>query len=203
MVVGCWVMAFLLGSAPLLGWSESANNNITNSTCQFMNVMSMSYMVFFNFLGCILIPMLCTGALYAYIFYQIRKRLQNRDAESSAYYHQERSLACSLLLVLLLFVLCWLPIHLINIAHYAGKVVPKPVVYIGILLSHANSALNPVVYTFKVPKIQKAYREIWRRSIQGCGNQKPSNSSQGNLTPCSNPVKLQNSKDLSDDVTEL
>ncbi|XP_048111267.1 adenosine receptor A3-like [Alosa alosa] len=164
-VGGCWITACLLGSVPLLGWSLHTSQNTTiNSThpptCKFMDVMSMSYMVFFNFLGCILLPMLCTAALYAYIFHLIRRRLQSWNGESSAFYQRERSLACSLLFVLVLFALCWLPIHLINIAIYANKDVHETVLYTGILLSHANSAVNPVVYTFKVPRIKKAYRDI-------------------------------------------
>lgn len=216
-VVLCWVMASVLGSVPLLGWNQSAYHSVTNHTsnhtssptCTFINVMSMSYMVFFNFLGCILLPMLCTGALYAYIFHRIHKRLQHRDAESSAYYHRERNLASSLLLVLFLFGLCWLPIHLLNIAHYAGRDVPKTAVYVAILLSHANSAVNPVVYAFKVPKIEKVYSEIWRRYILGCGNQVPSGSSPENttnLTPCSNQLntlKLQHSREILDCATDL
>lgn len=140
-------------------------------------------MVFFNFLGCILLPMLCTAVLYTSIFRRIHKQLRNRDAASSDYYQRERSLACSLVLVLVLFALCWLPIHLINIILlWAPSIVPKEVVYAGILLSHANSAINPAVYTFKVPRIQKAYGEIWRRYMPDCGNQGLSSSSPDNTT---------------------
>ncbi|KAL2103052.1 hypothetical protein ACEWY4_002220 [Coilia grayii] len=189
-VVGCWLAACLLGSlppytsftstSPSSSTSLSSSNSSTFSSpsvCQFVAVMSMSYMVLFNFVSCILLPMLGTAALYAYIFRRISRQLRRRDAVSRHYYRRERSLARSLVLVLALFAVCWLPIHLVNVAVYCGSEPPQGLIYLGILLSHANSAVNPVVYTFKVPKIQKAYAEIWRRYVLGCGRQEHSDSS--------------------------
>ncbi|XP_063073780.1 adenosine receptor A1-like [Engraulis encrasicolus] len=169
-VIGCWMGACFLGSVPLLGWTNpqsasyyTSSSSSSSISCQFMVVMSMSYMVFFNFVSCSLVPMLCTSALYAYIFWRISRQLHSREVVSKHYYRRELSLARSLVLVLALFAICWLPIHLLNVATYWGWQVPQGLVYMGIILSHANSAVNPVVYTFKVPRIQKAYVRILRR----------------------------------------
>ncbi|XP_063073781.1 adenosine receptor A1-like [Engraulis encrasicolus] len=182
-VIGCWIGAFLLGSVPLLGWTNPQSSSSSPSSppvCQFVVVMSMSYMVFFNFVSCSLVPMLCTSGLYAYIFWRISRQLHSRDVASKHYYRGERSLARSLALVLALFAICLLPMHFVNVA------VPRGVTYLAILLSHANSAVNPVVYTFKVPRIQKAYVQIWRSCVLWCScggdsKQEQSGSSSDNM----------------------
>lgn len=88
-------------------------------------------------------------------------------SETGGYNQKEHKLARSLVLVLALFIVCWLPLHLTTaITYYNQNIhVPSIALYFGILLSHGNSMVNPVVYAFKIPKIKQEYRKIWRRVI--------------------------------------
>ncbi|XP_036386671.1 adenosine receptor A3-like [Megalops cyprinoides] len=171
-VGACWLVSCVLGLTPMFGWYNhdtlASLGNSTTIVCQFIAVIPMSYLVYFNFFGCILLPLLVMVALYAHLFHTIRMRLMEsraRNAESQAYYAKEKNLAKSLALVLLLFAACWLPLCLMNCMAFFGNPVniPHAVFYVGIVLSHANSAVNPIVYAFKVPKISKAYLQIWSR----------------------------------------
>lgn len=184
-VILCWVMSCLLGFTPLFGWNNYTNlatyGNKTTPTpipsslplpaCTFLSVVSLPFMVYFNFFGCVLAPLLVMTLLYARVFWSLQGRLRDSLPQARASLLRERRLAVSLALVLLLFAGCWMPLHLMNCALLicGPEAVPQGALYTGILLSHANSAVNPVVYAYRIPKIQQAYSHIWRWTVQGAG----------------------------------
>ncbi|XP_035243403.1 adenosine receptor A3-like [Anguilla anguilla] len=186
-VVGaCWLLAFAFSFTPMFGWynhqtlAKMVVENSTTIVCTFLSVMPMTYMVYFQFFGCTLLPLLVMCALYVHVFRSISKRLRRSQApgaESHAYYAKERKLAKSLLLVLVLFAIGWLPLNVMNCVTIFGGDVPLVAIYIGILLTHVNSAVNPVVYAFKVPKIRSAYLRAWRKCAL-CGQQGVSQSTE-------------------------
>ncbi|XP_004853776.1 adenosine receptor A3 isoform X1 [Heterocephalus glaber] len=160
----CWLVSLLVGLTPMFGWNRKLISkelqNVTSCPCSFRHIMSMEYMVFFSFLTWIFIPLLVMCAIYLDIFYVIRNKLsQNFSAskETSAFYGREFKAAKSLFLVLFLFALCWLPLSIINCAFYFKVNVSDDVLFLGILLSHANSVMNPIIYACKMKKFKETY----------------------------------------------
>lgn len=180
----CWILSFLTGLVPMIGWNNhSAHGNLSSSSyivCKFTTVMSMDYMVYFNFFGWVVVPLTIMIALYGEIFTVIRQQL-NRRAEATSdgdkYYQKELKLAKSLALVVLLFALCWLPLHIMNCINFFCPEchIPKFAVYAGIFMSHVNSALNPLVYAFRIKRFRVTLIQITR----GCMLCKPPEP-----TPC-------------------
>ncbi|XP_005987660.1 adenosine receptor A1b [Latimeria chalumnae] len=172
----CWIVSFVIGLTPMFGWSNlnklkqnSSNGSDFIITCKFETVISMEYMVYFNFFGWVLPPLLLMLMIYVEIFYLIRKQL-NKKASISAgdprkYYGKELKLAKSLALVLFLFAVSWLPLHTLNCITLFCPSCNKPifVTYVAIFLSHGNSAVNPVVYAFRINKFRKAFALIWKK----------------------------------------
>ncbi|KAM6168915.1 adenosine receptor A3 [Erethizon dorsatum] len=160
----CWLVSLLVGLTPMFGWNGKLTSkelqNVTICRCSFRPIMSMEYMVFFSFFTWIFIPLVVMCAIYLNIFYVIRNKLsQNLSAskETGAFYGREFKTAKSLFLVLFLFALCWLPLSIINCALYFKVRIPDDVMFLAILLSHANSMMNPIVYACKIKKFKETY----------------------------------------------
>lgn len=164
----CWFFAVPLSFTPMFGWNEGLKTFNSSDKCMFMNVITLNYLVYFNFFLCTLTPLLVMTVLYAYVFCYIRENLREKPGngaqnQSKNYLTKEKQLASSLALVLALFALSWLPLHIMNCISLFTNHAIKIAFHIGISLSHANSAVNPVVYAFKIKKIKRAYIHIWKR----------------------------------------
>ncbi|XP_036425572.1 adenosine receptor A1-like [Colossoma macropomum] len=170
----CWFTAALLSFIPMFGWHNYntwTGTTLANSTsfeCSFFTVNSRSYLVNFIFFGFFLPLLAVVTGLHCYIFLTTRRQFRANigvATESHTYYQKEHRLAASLVLVLGLFVVCWLPLFLMHtIKLYGPNIeVPSVIIHIGVLLSHANSAVNPIVYAFRIPKIKEEFRKLYMR----------------------------------------
>ncbi|XP_036818735.1 collagen alpha-1(I) chain-like isoform X2 [Oncorhynchus mykiss] len=68
-----WCLALFSGSIPLMGWHESLP---PSGACLFPCVVNLSYMVYFNFLGCVLVPLVVMFIIYGHIFLTVRQQLR-------------------------------------------------------------------------------------------------------------------------------
>ncbi|KAM9813748.1 adenosine receptor A1-like [Neosynchiropus ocellatus] len=176
-VAVCWMVAVPLSFTAMHRMDGSRPPSNTTDVCRFISVIPMPYLVYFNFFLCTLTPLIVMAILYICIFRRIRGSLQNKPGSSIQdnsrdYLKKEREIAGSLLVVLVAFALCWLPLHIMNCVDYFGPPVDQAFFHVGIFLSHANSAVNPVIYAFKIKKIRREYHQIWRRNFT-CAEQSP------------------------------
>ncbi|KAM5182231.1 adenosine receptor A3 [Mantella aurantiaca] len=163
-----WIVSFLVGLVPMFGWNKKSKSYYLE--CQFLSVMRMDYMVYFNIFGWVFLPMLVILALYIEIFYLIRKHIKKNTSNTRSrgiFYGKEYKTAKSLALVFLLFAISWLPMSILNCYIYFTEDTKyssalKLLISVGILLSHANSAMNPIVYAFKIKKFKDSYTQILR-----------------------------------------
>ncbi|XP_069507761.1 adenosine receptor A2b-like [Ambystoma mexicanum] len=201
-----WALAVFLGMIPLFGWNnlhaverqcsnqesnvapESVAPSPANETrppcrlvaCYFEVVVDMNYMVYFNFFGCILLPLLCMLFLYIHIYNvacrQLRQMLPKgaanvRGGKTQAFLLKEIHVAKSLAIIVGLFALCWLPIHILNCLPIFCPDCRRPPIWLldlAIAFSHANSVLNPVIYAFRLREFRRAFcglvgRACWLR----------------------------------------
>jgi hypothetical protein len=190
-IVCAWVAAIGVGLLPAFGWNLRGTYR---QVCAFLDVNDMSYMVYFNFFGCVLLPLLLMLGIYCYIFHVVRKQIRQIAALQVSYAtssddgsdnaasgdtqlgKQRRSLASEsrsakwFAVVLALFALCWLPLHIINIILHIHHTTNIYVLYVAIILSHANSAMNPVLYAYANTKFKSAFRRLLGLEKGGVGS---------------------------------
>uniref|UniRef100_A0AAF6YR56 Adenosine A2b receptor n=1 Tax=Bos taurus TaxID=9913 RepID=A0AAF6YR56_BOVIN len=183
-IAALWVLAFGIGLTPFLGWNDrkiatnctepgdaATNVSCCLIRCLFENVVPMSYMVYFNFFGCVLPPLLIMLVIYVKIFLVACRQLQRTELmdHSRTVLQREIHAAKSLALIVGIFALCWLPVHTINCASLFqptwAKVKPKWAINTAILLSHANSAVNPIVYAYRNRDFRYTFHKIISRYI--------------------------------------
>ncbi|KAK5888041.1 hypothetical protein CesoFtcFv8_016583 [Champsocephalus esox] len=187
-----WILSFVIGLIPFFGWNmkscnSSVADNATNASlvgrggnvlqschlqCYFESVVDMHYMVYFNFFVCVLPPLLIMLGIYIKIFTVARKQLRqielkcvgNGDSQHHGLLQKEIRAAKSLSIIVGLFAVCWLPVHILNcLTLFYDLTQPVHVMYVAIILSHANSAVNPIIYAYRIQDFRNTFRKILAR----------------------------------------
>lgn len=186
----CWVLSILIGLTPMMGWYKTAESNGECPPglirCMFENVVVMTYMVYFNFFGCVLIPLLLMLGIYLCIFMVARHQLKLmelkgvRGEKPGSTLQKEIQAAKSLAIIVGLFAVCWLPLHIINCFTLfcpGCARAPELIMYVAIILSHGNSVINPFIYAYRIREFRQTFRKIIHRHILGRRQQLESSSS--------------------------
>ncbi|XP_053313547.1 adenosine receptor A3 [Spea bombifrons] len=175
-IVCVWIVSFLMGLVPMFGWNNSSNleeEQMNYLNCTFTSVMSMEFIVYFNTIGWVFLPLMIMLVLYIEIFYLIRKQLKQTTSKTTGkgvFYGKEQKTAKSLALILFIFALSWLPLSIQNcISFFIPEVLKssafQSILHLTILLSHSNSAMNPIIYAFKIQKFKDTYIRIIKTYI--------------------------------------
>ncbi|XP_035796693.1 adenosine receptor A1-like [Amphiprion ocellaris] len=169
-ILTTWLLAFLIGLVPLMGWHKTPPDS---GHCFFILVVDMTYMVYFNFFACVLTPLVIMFLIYAQIFVTVKRQVRRiacersgrgaGQARAAASMRREMKTATSLFLVLFLFTICWIPLHVINcfLLLCPRCFVPLELLLTAIILSHANSAVNPFLYAYTMTAFRDTFKAIF------------------------------------------
>ncbi|XP_029372026.1 adenosine A2a receptor b isoform X2 [Echeneis naucrates] len=189
----CWVFSVGIGLTPMLGWNTGGMPTANSSSCPegmteclFEGVVTLDYMVYFNFFGCVLVPLVVMLVIYANIFMAARHQLRlmglkvahapipgemtTSSSSSRSTLQREVHAAKSLAIIVGLFAVCWLPLHIINCFNHLCHNCNRPhiwVMNIAIILSHANSVVNPFIYAYRIREFRQTFRRILYQHVLG------------------------------------
>ncbi|CRK98611.1 CLUMA_CG012025, isoform A [Clunio marinus] len=177
----CWVFGSVIGFLPVFGW----HNGTEDEQCFFTEIMDYNYLVFLYFTTIItpsIILAVFYGLIYRVILKQVNKtssslRLSSTGLDSkvstmkhsssethvlrllnSAAQKREVKATQNLSIIVAFFMICWIPLYTINcINAFCQECVRNAsITYFGIILSHLNSAINPLLYAYHLKDFRGA-----------------------------------------------
>ncbi|KAM4772388.1 adenosine receptor A3-like [Rhinophrynus dorsalis] len=173
-IVAAWIIALMGGLVPMMGWHKTPSSD---AYCLFTQVVDMTYMVYFFTFTFFALPLTVMLIIYARIFAAVRKQIQLTTGRHQGDFvgkqevgiKKEIKTASSLFTIIFLFILCWAPLHIMNglILLCSHCYVPPVILDTGIILSHANSAFNPILYAYKLKSFRNKFKAFFlcRRGV--------------------------------------
>lgn len=163
MVASVWVISMALAAGPLFGWSryvyQPGRHQCSTPVPKDKATLShMGMLLGFGYIIPLATMLFCYGRLYCTTRKHLRRLQKTAIAESVSV--TEADLINTLVLVLLAFILCWLPF----VVYISYGITQKPVPYylptVAFLFGYGNSALNPVIYALRHHSFRKAFKEL-------------------------------------------
>ncbi|XP_075999102.1 somatostatin receptor type 5 [Genypterus blacodes] len=170
-----WAVSFLV-VMPVVVF---ANIQKTGGTCNIAwpepaNIWRAAFIIYTSTVG-FFFPLLIICLCYLLIVFKIRSSGKKVHATSTKRRKSERKVTRMVVIVVAVFVFCWLPFYGLNIINL---LVPLPTKYQGIyyfvvVLGYANSCANPIVYGFLSDNFKRGFRKALCRSTRKVENHEP------------------------------
>ncbi|XP_023714433.1 uncharacterized protein LOC111868216 [Cryptotermes secundus] len=174
----CWISGTLVGLLPLFGWHRPQSSE--GMKCLFTEVMDYDYLLFLYF-ATIVAPALLMAAFYAHIYRVVLNQLRRivtmnpsggcTSAPTTGgtmlrmlgpTQKREVKATQNLSIIVLFFIICWIPLYTINCvqAFCPDCIIPLELTNFCIILSHANSAVNPLLYAYHLRDFRAALKTL-------------------------------------------
>lgn len=114
-----------------------------------------------------LVPLLTTCALYTVIARDLMKKHSNRSIASKRRTKENRSVACMMATVVMVFIVCYTPSHVWYMLYYNESTIlgcnAELVFKISLFLFYINGALNPIIYFIFSTKYSNAVKNLFSK----------------------------------------
>ncbi|KAM6957220.1 somatostatin receptor type 5 [Aplochiton taeniatus] len=181
-LVNCtvWAASFLV----VLPVVIFANIQREGGTCniawpQPANIWQAAFIIYTFTVGFVC-PLLIICLCYLLIVFKIRSSGKKVHATSTKRRKSERKVTRMVVIVVAVFVFCWLPFYALNIINLLVSLPPEyqGLYYFVVVLGYANSCANPIVYGFLSDNFKRGFRKALCRSTRKVENHEPSERQQ-------------------------
>ena len=172
LILFAWVHSIFWAAAPLVGWGEIIKDDVTNSCKPNWEAKGLKNTLYTMGLAgfAFAIPVLSMIVVYAIIYYRSKvsaRFMKNRPSvpEDPVRRKQQSAILRTVLIVIGMFALCWVPYTITTTFKLFFRTAPPPwLVHLGLMLATANSAVNPAIYS----AFDKSMRDEFKRVYQIC-----------------------------------
>ncbi|XP_029015858.1 somatostatin receptor type 5 [Betta splendens] len=138
------------------------------------NIWQAAFIIYTSTVG-FFCPLLIICLCYLLIVFKIRSSGKKVHATSTKRRKSERKVTRMVVIVVAVFVFCWLPFYALNIINLLVSLPPeyKGLYYFVVVLGYANSCANPIVYGFLSDNFKRGFRKALCRSTRRVENHDP------------------------------
>uniref|UniRef100_A0A7N6AX26 G-protein coupled receptors family 1 profile domain-containing protein n=1 Tax=Anabas testudineus TaxID=64144 RepID=A0A7N6AX26_ANATE len=135
------------------------------------NIWQAAFIIYTSTVG-FFCPLLIICLCYLLIVFKIRSSGKKVHATSTKRRKSERKVTRMVVIVVAVFVFCWLPFYALNIINLLVSLPPeyKGLYYFVVVLGYANSCANPIVYGFLSDNFKRGFRKALCRSTRRVEN---------------------------------
>ena len=122
----------------------------------------------FTYLMLVLICLSIVVIFFAYIGILRRAKKRNKQKHRRRKKQdQEVLIALTILMIFAVFIITWLPFFIINLIYYfdskLGETIPLFAILFTKVLHYSNSAINPIIYSLKIPGFKTTFISLLRK----------------------------------------
>ncbi|XP_014869185.1 PREDICTED: somatostatin receptor type 5-like isoform X1 [Poecilia mexicana] len=173
-----WALSFLV----VLPVVIFANIQKAGGTCniswpQPANIWRAAFIIYTSTVG-FFCPLLIICLCYLLIVFKIRSSGKKVHATSTKRRKSERKVTRMVVIVVAVFVFCWLPFYALNIINLLVSLPSdyQGLYYFVVVLGYANSCANPIVYGFLSDNFKRGFRKALCRSTRKVESHEPAES---------------------------
>ncbi|XP_040021360.1 galanin receptor type 1 [Gasterosteus aculeatus] len=167
-VVVIWILSLAM-AAPVMYYQNIFHSRDNHTFCwEVWPQNQKKVYVVGTFVFGYVLPLLLISFCYAKVLNHLHKKLRNMSKKSEA---SKKKTAQTVLVVVVVFCLSWLPHHVVHLWVEFGTFPLNQASFVFRVAAHclaySNSSVNPVIYAFLSENFRKAYKQVFKCQIGG------------------------------------
>lgn len=167
-ILFAWLTATVLAAGPIFGWSRyylireryQCSPRSPETPAEYSHLIAL---LIFGYVIPVPLMTFCYARIYT-VSKSHFKRMKRNTLSDFTLLESETHLIATLWIVLIVFMLCWLPFVIYLVAGLLHIEIPYYLPILAFTFGYSNSSLNPIVYALRFKSFRKGFKDI----ILGC-----------------------------------